>query len=67
MRIEDHWHDGVEYFVSFETSKGVIISRRLILPTDVSQKKVEKIIKQNFHSVKKVIEIDEIADVLIMK
>lgn len=67
MKIEDHWYDGVEYYVSFETIKGVIISKRLILPTDVSKKKVEKIIKQNFHSVRKVVEIDEIADVLIMK
>lgn len=67
MKIEDHWYDGVEYYVSFETSKGVIIRRHLILPTYVSKKKIPEIIKKKFNSVKKVIEIDEITDVLIMK
>lgn len=67
MKIEDYWYDAIEYYVSFETSKGLIIRRHLILPTDTSKKKIEKIVKNKFYSVEKVLKIEEISEVLVMK
>ncbi len=67
MRIEDHWHDAVEYYVSFETTHGRTIRKHLILFEDLTDVEIKSIVSERFNAVKEVINIEEINDVLFPK
>ena len=41
MRIEDHWHDAVEYYVSFETTNGRTIRKHLVLFEDLTDVEIK--------------------------
>lgn len=67
MKIEDYWYDGVEYYIMFETSCKRKIRKNLILPTQLNKLEIEKIVMNKFRSVQKVVVIEEIQDVLLLK
>ena len=52
MRIEDHWHDGVEYYISFETTNGRTIRKHLILFEDLTDVEIKSIVSERFNAVK---------------
>lgn len=67
MKIEEHWYDGVEYYIEFETSCKRVIRKNLILPTQLTDQEIEEIIMNRFRSVQKVLVVAEIQDVLLLK
>lgn len=67
MRIEDHWYDGIEYYISFETNSGQTIRRNIIFTKNLTKKEIDKMVVEKFNSVKKVLNIEEVNDVLLPK
>lgn len=67
MYIEEHWYDGIEYYIEFETVCERVIRKNLILPTDLTNKEIKEIVLNKFSFVQKVIVIEEIQDVLLPK
>lgn len=67
MRIEDHWHDAVEYYISFKTTNGRTIRKHLVLCEALTDVEIKTIVAEKFNAVKEVIDIEEINDVLLPK
>lgn len=67
MRIEDHWYDGIEYYILFETNSGQTIRRNIIFTKNLTKKEIDKMVVEKFNSVKKVLNIEEVNDVLLPK
>lgn len=67
MRIEDHWYDGIEYYISFETNNGQTIRRNIIFTKNLTKKEIDRMVVEKFNSVKKVLNIEEVNDVLLPK
>lgn len=67
MRIEEHWYDGYEYYIEFETTCERVIGKTLIFPTQLTNQEIEKIVMNRFMTVKKVVEIIEIQEILMPK
>lgn len=67
MKIEEHWYDGVEYYIVFQTCCKRVIRKHLILPTKLTDQEIKEIILNKFLNVKKVVVIEEIQDVLLPK
>lgn len=67
MRIEDHWYDGIEYYISFEANSGKTIRRNIIFTKNLTEKEIDKMVVEKFNSVKKVLNIEEVNDVLLPK
>lgn len=67
MRIEDHWYDGIEYYISFETNSGQTIRRNIIFTKNLTKKEIDQMVVEKFNSVKKVLNIEEVNDVLLPK
>lgn len=67
MRIEDHWYDGIEYYIEFETTCERVIRKTIIFPTQLTNQEIEEIVMKRFMAVKKVVGITEIKDILIPK
>nr|WP_176455244.1 hypothetical protein [Carnobacterium maltaromaticum]CRI06550.1 conserved protein of unknown function [Carnobacterium maltaromaticum] len=67
MRIEDHWYDGIEYYISFETNSGQTIRRNIIFTKNLTKKEIDRMVVEKFNSVKKVLNIEEVNDVLLPK
>ncbi len=64
MRIEDHWEDGTEFYVSFETKSRRIISKVIVLPQGITHEKAEELIKKSFLNVERIVELEEGPDLL---
>ena len=67
MRIEDHWYDGIEYYISIETNSGQTIRRNIIFTKNLTKKEIDRMVVEKFNSVKKVLNIEEVNDVLLPK
>ncbi|AOA04138.1 hypothetical protein [Carnobacterium maltaromaticum] len=64
MRIEDHWKDGTEFYVRFETKTHRFIEKVIVLPRGITREKAEDLIKKSFHNVERIVELDEGPDLL---
>ncbi|PLS37148.1 hypothetical protein CYV26_00155 [Carnobacterium maltaromaticum] len=66
MLIEEHWNDGLEYYIEFEATTGMIIRKVIIVPSTFEREQVKSMIEQRFNRVKKIICIEEVNEVLLM-
>lgn len=53
MRIEDHWYDGIEYYISFETNSGQTIRRNIIFTKNLTKKKLIEWLLKNLIQLKR--------------
>lgn len=67
MLIEDYWNDGIEYYIEFEVTNGRVIRKNIIVPGVFGIEQVKKLIINRFNHVKKIICVEEIQEVLLMK
>lgn len=71
MRIEDYWLDGELYNVSFETTDRRTVSKLIIVQSDGIEsteiENIEKIVRNRFKSVERVLKVDELDSCLILK
>lgn len=59
MRIEDHWKDGTEYYVRFETKTHRFIEKVVVLPQGITRDQAKELIKKSFRSVERIVELNE--------
>ena len=68
MRIEEFWEDKKSYHISFLNIDNVIVNRIILLSPEIEEKsEIENIIYSSFGKVKRILEIDEWDDVLLLK
>lgn len=65
MRIEDHWKEGTEFYVRFETKTHRLISKNIILPSDTTLKQAEYIVLSSFNNIKRIVNLYERESALI--
>ncbi|AOA03020.1 MULTISPECIES: hypothetical protein [Carnobacterium] len=66
MLIEEHWNDGLEYYIEFEATTGMIVRKVIIVPATFEIEQVKAMVVQRFTRVKKIICIEEVNEVLLM-
>lgn len=66
MLIEEHWNDGLEYYIEFEAITGMIVRKVIIVPATFEIEQVKAMVVQRFTRVKKIICIEEVNEVLLM-
>lgn len=64
MKIEDHWKEGTEYYVRFETKTHRFIEKVVVLPQGITRDQAEELVGKSFRNVERVVELEEGPDLL---
>lgn len=64
MKIEDHWKEGTEYYVRFETKTHRFIEKVVVLPQGITRDQAEELVGKSFRNVERVVELEERPDLL---
>lgn len=67
MRIEEFWDDKTEFDISFLTEDNRIIEKKIAVEFGTTELQVRKIVHKSFDKVKKVIDVEEVNDILSYK
>ena len=67
MRIEEFWEDKTEFDISFLTEDNRIIEKKIAVEFGTTELQVRKIVHKSFDKVKKVIDVEEVNDILSYK